>query len=105
VWLELRGRRETNQRVRRVLRLPRSHRGLYGRRVVSQLIDGAAVGEGVNPGPAIGMPHELRLAGAVIDTLQGVGQRRPLETGWIGEHVGGSRASEFHVVERELKLG
>ena len=48
----------------------------HGGGVVFQLVDGATMGETMYPGRAVGAAQDLGDAGAVVDTLDWVGQRR-----------------------------
>jgi hypothetical protein len=53
------------------------------------------VGEAVNPHGAVGTAHHLRLAYAVVDTLERIGQRSALEFVRVGDDVSDSASGEI----------
>ena len=61
------------------------------------------MGEAVDDQGAIVRPHHLGLAAAVVDALQGVGQRLADELVGVGEHRGDRHDAE--VVEVQLDVG
>jgi hypothetical protein len=75
---------------------------LQGRGVEPQIVNGAAVREGMDPGRAVGPAHHHGLAPAVADALQRVGQRLALEAPGVGQHIGDRDRADLRVVEGEF---
>ena len=103
--------REVGGQGRRLQRVP----DLAGRRgpdplpdraeVEAQLIGRAPVREAVDPDRAVAAAHDPRLAPAVRDALDGIGQRLADEPLRLGQHVAHRLARQPRVVELERDPG
>ena len=77
------------------------HRLAYGGGIKLEFVDGAAMGERVDPGHPIGPAHDLGDAAAVSHALQRVGQRLALEALRVRQHVADGAPGQRRVIERQ----
>jgi hypothetical protein len=75
------------------------------RGVELELIDGAAMREGMDPQRTVGAALDLRLADSVGDALERVGEGGTLESRRVGDHIGNRASGELGLVEWQHEVG
>ena len=71
---------------------------------MTQLIDGPAMSESVDPQSSVATAHDLGFAWAVGGTFQGIGERGFCETIPIREHRPHRGHAEIGVIEDQLDI-